>query len=207
MKYFSVLKSNVESEDNINSIVRSLNHFEKMIKFWLNKTAEESYENEFDWKRKKLKEFLNQKWPDPPSFLYIMPATCVYLWSISIFIIHQGKRAYNNNNNPIAVWRCWYTPAQRKSSIHHYFRPKPPHQYCFLKPLIHQEAGGGDFVKPCLPRSECLKPRGVWDRGLCWRDGWARWLQPAQIWPENVWMLVASVAQWFLSNIVIPATI
>ena len=61
MKYFSVLKSNVESEDNINSIVRSLNHFEKMIKFWLNKTSEESYENEFDWKRKKLKEFLNQK--------------------------------------------------------------------------------------------------------------------------------------------------
>ena len=61
MKYVSVLKSNVESEDNIHSIVRSLNNFEKMIKFWLNKTAEESYENEFDWKRKKLKEFLNQK--------------------------------------------------------------------------------------------------------------------------------------------------
>ena len=61
MKYFSVLKSNVESEDNIHSIVRSLNSFEKMIKYWLNKTAEESYENEFDWKRKKLKEFLNQK--------------------------------------------------------------------------------------------------------------------------------------------------
>ena len=32
-----------------------------MLKFWLNKTTEESYENEFDWKRKKLKEFLNQK--------------------------------------------------------------------------------------------------------------------------------------------------
>ena len=61
MKYVSVLKSNVESEDNIHSIVRSLNNFEKMIKFWLNKTVEESYENEFDWKRKKLKEFLNQK--------------------------------------------------------------------------------------------------------------------------------------------------
>ena len=59
--FFLVLKSNVESEDNIHSIVRSLNNFEKMIKFWLNKTAEESYENEFDWKRKKLKEFLNQK--------------------------------------------------------------------------------------------------------------------------------------------------
>ena len=71
MKYVSVLKSNVESEDNIHSIVRSLNNFEKIIKFWLNKTAEESYENEFDWKRKKLKEFLNQKWP--PSFLYQQP--------------------------------------------------------------------------------------------------------------------------------------
>ena len=61
MKYFSVLKSNVESQDNIHSIVKSLNNFERMIRFWLNKTSEESYENEFDWKRKKLKDFLNQK--------------------------------------------------------------------------------------------------------------------------------------------------
>ena len=60
-KYFSVLKSNVESQDNIHSIVKSLNNFERMIRFWLNKTSEESYENEFDWKRKKLKDFLNQK--------------------------------------------------------------------------------------------------------------------------------------------------
>ena len=38
------------------------NNFDKIIKVWLNKTAsEESYENEFDWKRKKLKEFLNRK--------------------------------------------------------------------------------------------------------------------------------------------------
>ena len=56
------MKSNQESEENIRSIVKSLDNFDKMVKYWLNKTAsEETYENEFDWKRKKLKEFLNKK--------------------------------------------------------------------------------------------------------------------------------------------------
>ena len=80
-KYFSVLKSNVESQDNIHSIVKSLNNFERMIRFWLNKTSEESYENEFDWKRKKLKDFLNQKWP--PSFQYNLH---IFVINYSVFI-------------------------------------------------------------------------------------------------------------------------
>ena len=148
------MKSNAESEENIQSVVKSLNNFDKMIRFWLNKTAsEESYENEFDWKRKKLKEFLNHKW-----YIFV------------IFIIKWGECDYNSN--PMARAKMLIQPSRAQSiTISDQRLPS----ISFFLPLIHQRDGvgcGGVFVKfsywQCLGLSVARPPwlpttwLGVW---------------------------------------------
>ena len=59
-----MLKINQESKENAETMLKTLKNFEEILKIWLNTTENptttSSVINDFDLKRKRLKEFLSQ---------------------------------------------------------------------------------------------------------------------------------------------------
>ena len=59
-----MLKINEESKENAETMLKTLKNFEEILKIWLNTTENptttSSVINDFDLKRKRLKEFLSQ---------------------------------------------------------------------------------------------------------------------------------------------------
>ena len=59
-----MLKINDESKENAETMLKTFKNFEEILKIWLNKTENptttSSVINDFDLKRKRLKEFLSQ---------------------------------------------------------------------------------------------------------------------------------------------------
>ena len=59
-----MLKINDESKENAETMLKTLKNFEEILKIWLNTTENptttSSVINDFDLKRKRLKEFLSQ---------------------------------------------------------------------------------------------------------------------------------------------------